>query len=109
MELLNIPYSLLLPVNSIFNAIDNLMELANHASIPMLDDQAINTAYNIFTQQPIFLQDLRAWTKKLAANKTWVIMKTHLREMQDNLALLPIAHSYFPAIQHANMAHLTNF
>ena len=62
------------------------MELADQASMPMTNDQAVNLAYVIFARQPILLQDLRAWHKKTAAKKTWPNMKVHLREAQDNLS-----------------------
>lgn len=42
LNLLNMPYDLSLPVDNVFNVIDNLIELADHASITMSPEQAIN-------------------------------------------------------------------
>ena len=55
LELYNIPFDLLLPVDSIFNAVDDLMELSEHAGIPMTPDQSVNLGYVIFARQPILL------------------------------------------------------
>ena len=84
------PFDLSLPVDSISNAVDNLMEISKHAGIPMTADQSVNLAYVIFTRQPILIQDLRAWQKK-TADKTWSNMKTRLHEAQDDLSLLPVS------------------
>ena len=107
MELYNLPFDLSLPVNYIFNAIDDLIELADQASMPMTNDQAVNLAYMIFARQPILLQDLRAWHKKPAAEKTWPNMKVHLREAQDDLSSLPVAGSMHPNPQQANFSTIT--
>ena len=102
------PFDLSLPVDSIFNAIDDLMELSEHAGIPMTADQSVNLAYVIFARQPILLHDLRAWNKKTAADKTWPNMKTHLREAQDDLSSLPVAGSMFPNAQQANFTAISD-
>ena len=52
----------------------------------MTADQYVNLAYVIFESPPILLQDLRAWHKKHAIDKTWLNMKIHLREAQDDLS-----------------------
>ena len=61
MELYNMPFDLSFPFDSIFNVVDDLMELSEHAGIPMTADQSVNLAYDIFAHQPILFQDLRAW------------------------------------------------
>ena len=108
MELYNMPFYLSIPVNSIFNAVDDLMELSDHAGIPMTSNQSVNFAYDIFARQPILLQDLRAWHNKPAADKTWTNTKTHLREAQDDLSSLPVAGSMFPNTQQANFTAITD-
>ena len=108
LELYNLPFDISLPVDSIFNAIDDLMELSDHAGIPMTADQSVNLAYVIFARQPILLQDLRAWNKKTANEKTWPNMKIHLREAQDDLSSLPVAGSMFPNAQQANFTAMTD-
>ena len=64
LELYNIPFNLSLPVDTIFNVVDNLMELPDQAGIPMSADQLVNLAYVIFACQPVLLQDLRSCNKK---------------------------------------------
>ena len=83
------------------------MELAEQASMPMTPDQAVNLAYVISARQPILLQDLRVWHKKLQVDKTWQNMKTHLREAQDDLSSLPVTGSMYPNPQQANFAAIT--
>ena len=84
------------------------MELSEHAGIPMTADQSVNLAYDIFARQPILLQDLRAWHKKPAADKTWTNMKTRLREAQDNLSSLTVAGSMFSNTQQANFTAIND-
>ena len=102
------PFDLSFPFDSIFNVVDDLMELSEHAGIPMTADQSVNLAYVIFARQPILLQDLRAWHNKPAADKTWTNMKTHLREAQDDLSSLPVAGYMFPNTQQANFTTITD-
>ena len=108
LEIFNIPYDLSQPVDVIFNAIDDLLELADHAGIPMSPDQLVNLAYVIFARQPILLQDLCAWNKKQVADKTWTNMKLHMREAQTDLSSLPVAGSLYPNAHQANFANLSH-
>ena len=55
LEIYNMPFDLSLPVDSIFNAVDDLTELSYQAGIPMTADQSVNLAYVIFSCQPILL------------------------------------------------------
>ena len=48
LELYNMPFGLYLPVDFIFNAVNNMMELSDQARIPMVDDQYVKLAYVIF-------------------------------------------------------------
>ena len=84
------------------------MELSEHARIPMSADQSINLAYVIFARQLILLQDLRAWHKKSAGEKTWPNMKIYLREAQDDLSSLPVAGFIYPNPQQANLTSVTD-
>ena len=59
LKLFNLPIDLSLPVGTIFNAIDDLMELAEQAGIPMTADQSVNLAYVIFAHHPVLMQDLQ--------------------------------------------------
>jgi len=48
-------------VDAIFNVIDELMELAMYALMPMSSTKAVSLAYVVFSKKTILLQDLRAW------------------------------------------------
>jgi len=79
-----------LPVDAIFNAIDELIELAEYALMPMSSTQAVSLAYMVFSKNPILLQDLRAW------NHTWENMKVHLREHKKTCHLFLLQHRSTP-------------
>ena len=64
LELYKIHFDLSFPVNTIFNGVDNLMELLDQAGILMSADQSVNFVYVIFSRQPVLLQDFGAWHKK---------------------------------------------
>ena len=85
-----------LPVDAIFNAIDELMELAEYALMPMSSTQAVSLAYVVFSKNPILLQDLRAWNRRSAEHRTWENMKVHLREAQKDLSSLTTAAQLYP-------------
>jgi hypothetical protein len=90
-ELYNLHYDISQPVDTVFNAIDDLSELAEHAGSPMSPQQMIDLAYVIFAKQPILQQDLRLWNRKPLIDRTWPTMMTHLREAQTDLSSLPSA------------------
>jgi len=61
MEISNIHFHMALPVDAIFNAIGDLIELAEYALILMSSTQAVSLAYVVFSKKPILLQDLSVW------------------------------------------------
>ena len=71
-------FYLSLPVDTILNAVDDLMEILEQTGIPMTSEQSVNLADVIFACQPILIQDLRAWHKKTAIEK-------NLAEHEDSL------------------------
>ena len=102
-QVFNMSFDMNLPVDAVFNAVDNLYKLADHAQMPMTLDQCINLAYMVFARQPVLLHDLRAWNCKPSAEKTWTNLKTHMREAQNDLRSLPVAGSMYG---HAPNPHL---
>ena len=58
LEVSNMHFDLSLPVDTVFNAVDAVADLAEHAGYPHTDMQCVNLAYVIFSRQPILLQDL---------------------------------------------------
>jgi hypothetical protein len=104
MELYNMHYDISQPVDIVFNCIDDLSELADHAGSPMSAQQMIDLAYVIFAKQPILQQDLRLWNRKPLADRTWPNMMQHLRDAQTDLSSLPNAGD----IYHQQPAHQAN-
>ena len=66
MELYNMHYDIIQPVHTVFNCINNLSDLADHAMSPspMSEQQMIDLAHVIFANCPLLLQpDLRLWNR----------------------------------------------
>jgi hypothetical protein len=104
MELYNMHYDISQPIDTVFNCIDDLAELAEHATSPMSAQQMIDLAFVIFAKQPILQQDLRLWNRKPIADRTWPNMMSHFREAQSDLSSLPTAGD----IYHQQPAHQAN-
>ena len=95
MSTINMHYDISLPVDTVFNAIDDLADLAEHALSPMSPQQMIDTAYVIFARHPILQQDLRLWNRRPLAERTWANMLEHFRDAQSDLSSLPTAGDVF--------------
>jgi hypothetical protein len=91
MEVYNMHWDISQPVDTVFNSIDDLFELADHANSPMSAQQMIDMAFVIFAKQPILQHDLRLWTRRPAPERTLQNMITHFREAQIDLSNLPTA------------------
>jgi uncharacterized membrane protein YgcG len=94
----NMHYDISLPVDTVFNAIDDLADLAEHALSPMTPQQLIDLAYVILARQPILQQDLRLWNRRPAHERTWLNMLDHFRTAQSDLNSLPTAGDHFTQI-----------
>ena len=88
-EVTNLHFDISLPVDIIFNAIEDLSALSTHASSPITNQQMIDMAYVIFARQPILQQDVRAWQRTPRVDRTWANMVTHFRDAQNDLSSLP--------------------
>jgi hypothetical protein len=111
MELYNMHYGISQPVDTVFNCIDDLFELADHAASPMSVRQMIDIAYVIFAKEPILQQDLRLWNRKPLQDRTWPNMMDHFREAQADLSSLPTAGDIYhqqPAAHQANLATMAD-
>lgn len=77
-------YNVSLPVDVVFDPIDDLEELAALANEPMSEAQKIAMAFIIFQNTGKFKSDLKSWNRKAPHDKTWTNMKTHFRDaLQD--------------------------
>jgi hypothetical protein len=88
-------YDISLPVDNVFTAIDDLIDLAEHTLSPMSPQQMIDLAYIIFACQPILQPDLRLWNCRPTIEHTWANMLQHFRDAQSNLSYLPTAGDVF--------------
>ena len=84
-EVENYQYDISLPVDVVFDPIDDLEELADGAEQPMTEAQKINMAFITFQNCGKFKSDLKAWNRKATADKTWLNMKTHFREALEDI------------------------
>jgi hypothetical protein len=76
------------PVDTVFNEIEDLSDLAEHANSPMTPQQQIDLAYVILAREPILQQDIRLWNRRPLIDRTWPNMLTHFREAQNDLSSL---------------------
>ena len=93
MEICNMHCDVSQPADTVFNSIDDLSDLADHATTPapMTEQQMIDLACVIFAKQPILQADVRLWNRRPAAERTYVNFTQHLRDAQTDLSSLPTA------------------
>jgi heptaprenylglyceryl phosphate synthase len=72
-------YDITQPVDIVFNTIEDLADLAEHANSPMSEQQQIDMAYVILARQPILQHNVRLWHRRLLAERTWVNMEARAR------------------------------
>jgi hypothetical protein len=84
-------YDITQPVDTVFNTIEDLADLADHAASPMTQQQQIDMAYVVFAREPILQQDIRLWNRRPILDRTWPNMIAHFRDAQADLSALPIA------------------
>ena len=104
MSTFNMHYDISQPVDTVFNTIDDLADLAEHARSPMTPQQMIDMAYVIFARQPILQQDLHLWNRRPLVEQTWATMLDHFRDAQSDLSSLPNAGDVF----HQQSTHQAN-
>ena len=101
-------YSITMPVHTVFDSIEDLADLAEHAHSPFSPQQMMNLAYELFSKEPILQQDLvRTWFRKPPLNKTWATMLVHFRDAQKDLHSLPTARDLFHQVPGPHQANST--
>jgi hypothetical protein len=93
-------YDISQPVDAVFNAIEDLSDLSEHATSPMSAQQQIDLAYVILAREPILQQDIRHWNRRPAGDRTWNNMLSHFREAHTDLSALPTAADVYPQQPH---------
>ena len=59
------------PISIIFEAVDDLREIAELANKPYTDQQMVDLAYIVVSKLPIFRSDIRRWLRRDPADQTW--------------------------------------
>ena len=101
-------YTIATPVDTVFNAIDDLIDLADHGNAPMTTPQMVDLAYVVLSKEHSFQQDIRAWNRLPSVDKTWPAMLHHFREAQADLSNLPTAGDLYHHPNQANAAVLAD-
>lgn len=78
-------YNLSMPIDSIFNDIEELSEYADAAETPYTQQQLIDLGYLIISKTNAFSQDIRAWLRRPRAEHTWQNFKEHFRTAYQEL------------------------
>ena len=59
------------PISLIFDAVDDLMEIAELANRPYINQQMVDLGYIAVSKQPIFRSDIRRWLRRDPVDQTW--------------------------------------
>ena len=65
-----------LQIRTIFDQVENAVEIAAAGNSPYTPVQVVNAAFQLFFQTGLFADDCKAWKRKDAGNKTWPAFKT---------------------------------
>jgi len=69
-----------LPIETLFDQIENAKDLAQAAGAPYAKSQLLNIAYNLVFQSNVFHYTCRDWRKLLTPQKSWGNFKTMFTE-----------------------------
>jgi hypothetical protein len=112
MELHDMHHGISQPIDAIFNCMDDLSDLADHAMSPspMTDQQMVDLACVVLAKQPLLQPDLRLWNKRPAVERAHANFVQHLRDAHSDLSTLPAAsdvcHQQPP--HHANLVTIAD-
>jgi hypothetical protein len=67
------------PIDTIFNAVEDLMEYAELANQPYTQRQAVAKAYTIINKTGRFKEAIKAWNRRTALTQTWIAFKDDFR------------------------------
>ena len=77
-------YDVTLPIDSLFNRIEECSDFADAARSPFTQAQILSSAFLIIQKTGIFNKECRKWRKKDPHHKTWANFKVHFREAYDD-------------------------
>jgi hypothetical protein len=87
----NMAYAIMQPVDVVFDAIEDLADLAETGLSPIPSQKMVDMAYLLLAKEPLFRQDLLQWNRRPTAEKTWANMMEHFRDAQTDMNSLPTA------------------
>jgi hypothetical protein len=96
-------YQAHMPVDVVFNAVEDLLEYASMAQQPFSDCQAVAKAYNIFNKTHCFDRAFTEWNRRNPNKKTMANLKTHFRRAQTELQ-----ESAGPTLNNSDLDHRAN-
>ena len=95
-------YNPALPIDTVFNAIIEVSELAEAAGIPYSEQQQITMCYNVLNRSGRMTQDIKEWNRRPALLKTWVEFRNFFRRVHAELR--ETESDTLQTMQHANIA-----
>ena len=84
-EIDNIIYDPTQNIDQVFNKIQKFQDICTLTSNARTDKQLVTYAYLIFQKSGIFMEALKKWNKKPAADQTYSNMKTFMRKEYNDL------------------------
>jgi hypothetical protein len=79
-ELKDLTYNPKNPIDTVFNAVDDLADFARLGNQPLTDRQVISKAYIIINKTRRFKSSINEWNRKPHADQTWENFKIHFRQ-----------------------------
>lgn len=79
-ELCAMTYNPRLPIDIVFNAVEDFVDFATMGQQPMTQKQTIAKAYLIINKTRRFKQAITEWNRLIETNKTWINFKNHFRQ-----------------------------
>jgi len=76
-ELRNLTYNPRLPIDVIFNAIEDYIDFAELAAQPMSQQQTVAKGYIVINKTRRFKTAITEWNRHPEAYKNWINFKTH--------------------------------
>ena len=84
----NTPYDSNLPIETLFDQIENGIDYAAAGLCPYTTEQVVTTAYQLIYATGLFIDDCKVWKRQQPAYKTWVQFKLDFaiahREFREN-------------------------
>jgi len=74
-----------LPIEVVFNKIEDLLDYGEIAQAPYTQLEAVNKGYNIINKTGMYNEYIKTWLRRPLNQRTWMNFKTHFQETYDEL------------------------